>query len=269
MTATHPQRVGDDDSEPSGGEMPLREHLAELRSRLVRCAAAVVVGFAVGFAVHQPLLQVLKAPYCRLPAELRAGSQVLDGGCQLVFWDVLGAFFVILKVAAVVAVVIAAPVVFYQLWRFVTPGLRAVERRYALPFVVISQLLFAGGAVFSYFLLPRALRVLLGFAGEGVVSMMGVNEYLGFLLHMMIGFGVAFEVPLILITLVLMGVVNVEQLRRWRRGAIFLSFVGSAFITPTTDPFTMLLMAGPLVVFYEASVLVARFTTRRRSRVSA
>jgi sec-independent protein translocase protein TatC len=99
-------------------------------------------------------------------------------------------------------------VVFYQIWRFVTPGLRPVERRYAAPFIIISQLLFAGGAVFSYFILPRALEVLLGFAGRNIGSLLEANEYLRFLLHMMIGFGVAFELPLILISLVLMGAVT-------------------------------------------------------------
>lgn len=266
MTTTHPQRLGDDGQEPEGGQMPLREHLAELRTRLVRCAIAIVAGFAVGFAVHSPVFDVLIAPYCDLPSELRAGSDAIASDCTLQVWDVLGAFFLRLKAAAVVAVIVAAPVVAYQVWRFVTPGLRPVERKYALPFVVISQLLFAVGAVFSYFVLPRALRVLLSFAGENVTSLMGANEYLGFLLHLMIGFGLAFELPLVLITLVLMGVIGPDGLRRWRRHAIFGTFVAAAFITPTTDPITMTLMAGPLILFYEGSILVARFVGRRRAR---
>lgn len=266
MTATHPQRVDDDDQEPPGGQMPLREHLIELRMRLVRCVIAIVIGFLVGFAVHSPVFDLLIAPYCQLPADLRAGSDAIADSCTLQVFDVLGAFFLRLKAAAVVAVIVAAPVVAYQVWRFVTPGLRPVERKYALPFVVISQLLFVIGAVFSYFVLPRALQVLLSFAGDNVTSLMGANEYLGFLLHMMIGFGISFELPLILITLVLMGVIGVDGLRRWRRNAFFLAFVGSAFITPTTDPVTMLLLALPLVVFYELSILVARFLARRRAR---
>lgn len=270
MTATHPQRVGDDGEDPGdGGEMPLREHLGELRSRLVRSLLGVAAGFAIGFAIHTPVFDLLIEPYCQLPAELRAGSDALANDCTLQVFDVLGAFFLRLKAAAVVAIIVAAPVVAYQVWRFVTPGLRPVERKYALPVVVISLLLFAGGAVFSYLVLPRALEVLLGFAGENVTSLMGANEYLGFLLHMMIGFGVSFEVPLILITLVLMGVVGVDGLRRWRRYAIFIAFVAAAVITPTTDPFTMMLMAGPMVVFYEVSVLVARLVARRRAKVGA
>lgn len=265
MTAIHPQHAGDDGPEPDGGQMPLREHLAELRQRLVWCVVAVVIGFAIGFAVHTPVFDVLIAPYCNLPEQLRAGSDAIADDCTLQVFDVLGAFFLRLKAAAVVAVIVAAPVVAYQLWRFVTPGLRPVERKYALPFVIISQVLFASGAVFSYFVLPRALNVLLSFAGDNVTSLMGANEYLGFLLHLMIGFGIAFEVPLILITLVLMGVIGVEGLRRWRRHAIFGSFVGAAFVTPTTDPVTMTLMAAPLILFYEVSVLVARLVRRREN----
>jgi sec-independent protein translocase protein TatC len=267
MTATHPQRADDQGDEPGGGEMPLRDHLVELRRRLVWCLIAIVAGFGLGFAVHSPVFDVLIAPYCDLSPGLRAASDSLADECTLQIFDVLGAFFLRLKAAAVVAVVVAAPVVAYQVWRFVTPGLRSVERKYALPFLVVSQVLFALGAVFSYFVLPRALKVLLSFAGENVTSLMGANEYLGFLLHMMIGFGVAFEVPLILITLVLMGVLGVDGLRRWRRHAIFAAFVAAAIITPTTDPLTMTLMALPIVVFYEVSVLVARLVRRRRARV--
>ncbi len=252
--------------------MPLMEHLRELRTRIFKMAIAVGVGFAIGFALHVPILSILMEPYCGLPENLRAGEQAIataggfDTECTLHVFDVLGAFFLRLKAAAVVAVIVAAPVIFYQIWRFVTPGLRPVERKYALPFVLISQLLFAGGAVFSYFVLPRALEGLLGFAGDNVASVMGANEYLNFLLHMMIGFGVAFEVPLILITLVLMGVLSAAALRSFRRYAVFLGFVASAIITPTTDPITMTLLALPLIGFYELSLLVARLVERRRHK---
>jgi sec-independent protein translocase protein TatC len=252
-----------------GEEMTLYEHLDELRSRLFKAALAVVAAFVVGFVVRRPVFDLLIQPYCDLPSTLRAGSTVLDPiDCTLIFTDVLGAFFISLKAAAVVAVVLAAPVVFYQIWRFVTPGLRSVERRYALPFLVISQLLFAGGAVFSYFVIPRALEFLLGFAGPNIVSLMDANRYLSFILHTMIAFGVAFEMPLILITLSLMGVVRAEGLRRYRRHAIFGTFVAAAIITPTQDPLTMTLMAAPLVLFYELSVVVARVVERRRGRES-
>lgn len=258
------------DPEPDrfdASEMTLVEHLRELRMRLVRSVLAVVGGFIVGFIVHKPVFDFLVKPYCALPQELRAGSSGLDPDhCVLVFTDVMGGFFLSMKAAAIVAVVLAAPIVCYQIWRFVTPGLRPVERRYALPFLVISQLLFAGGALFSYYLIPKGLEFLLGFAGENIVSLMDANRYFTFLLQAMIGFGLAFELPLILIMLVLMGVLGSAQLRKARSGALFGIFVGAAVITPTQDPVTMTLMAIPLLAFYEISILVARVVERRRRR---
>jgi sec-independent protein translocase protein TatC len=272
MTATASQRDAEDFgvSDYHGEEMSLWEHLNELRSRLFKSAVAIALGFVVGFIFRDQVFNVLIQPYCELPSQLRAGSEALAlEGCNLVILDVLGFFFVSLKAAAVVAVVLAAPVVFYQIWRFVTPGLRPVERKYALPFLIISQLLFAGGAVFSYYVIPRGLEFLLGFAGPNVVSLMDADRYLSFMLHTMIGFGVAFELPLILIMLSLMGVVGSQSLRKNRRYAIFGIFVAAAIITPTQDPVTLSIMAGPLILFYEISILVARLVERRRARQGA
>ncbi len=249
-----------------GEEMTLFEHLEELRQRLFKSAAAITVGFVIGFVLRRQVLDILTQPYCALDPRLRAASSALGGEqCRLIFIDVTGAFFISLKAAAIVAVVVAAPAVIYQIWRFVTPGLRPVERRYAIPFVVITQLLFAGGAVFSYFIIPRALEFLLGFAGERVESLMDADRYLSFILHTMIAFGLAFEFPVILVILSLMGVVSAAALRKWRRHALFGTFVASAIITPTQDPLTMSLMAAPLVVFYEISILAARLIERRRA----
>jgi sec-independent protein translocase protein TatC len=270
MTATEQEPDAKDPRLYQGEEMTLFEHLAELRSRLFKSVVAIVVGMIVGFAIQRPLMALLTDPYCRLPNEIRAATATVTGeGCRLIVTDVLGHFFLVIKVSAVAAVIIAGPVIAYQIWRFVTPGLRPIERRYAVPFVVCSFLLFAGGAVFSYFILPRALEILLQFAGPNVVSLLDAREYISFMLHMMIGFGVAFEMPLILVTLIMMGVVGSQGLRKHRRHAIFGTFVASAIITPTTDPITMSLMAGPLVLFYEGSILFARFRERRQRRRSA
>jgi sec-independent protein translocase protein TatC len=141
-----------------------------------------------------------------------------------------------------------------------------VERRYAIPFIVVSQLLFAAGAGFSFFLLPRALGFLLGFAGEGILPLLDANQYITFILHTMVAFGVAFEFPLILIMLALMDVVHSGALRRYRRHALFATFVAAAIITPTQDPVTMTLMAAPLAVFYEVSIVAAALIERRRAR---
>jgi sec-independent protein translocase protein TatC len=253
-----------------GEEMTLVEHLRELRSRLFKCVVAIVVGMIAGFAVHRPLMNLLTGPYCQLPNEIRSATTTVAGeGCRLIITDVLGQFFLVLKVSAVGAIVIAGPVIAYQIWRFVTPGLRPIERRYAIPFFATSVVLFAAGAVFRYLILPRALANLRNFAGPPIVSLLDAGEYLRFMIHMMIGFGVAFEMPLILVTLILMGVVGSRGLRQYRRQAIFGTFVAAAVITPTTDPLTMSVMAGPLVLFYELSIVFARFMERRRRRAAA
>jgi len=248
-------------------EMSLVDHLRELRMRLGRSVLAVLIAFVGGFAVREPVFNFLVRPYCALPGGLRAGSTNLDSDrCVLVFTDVMGAFFLSMKAAAIVALVVAAPVVCYQIWRFVTPGLRPVERRYALPFIVISQLLFLGGAAFSYYMLPKGLAFLLAFAGDNIVSLMDANRYLTFLMQTMIAFGLAFELPLVLIMLVIMGVLSSQALRKARSGALMGIFVAAAVITPTQDPLTMSLMAVPLVAFYEISIIVARLLERRQRR---
>jgi sec-independent protein translocase protein TatC len=269
MTATaKPPRPPAD--EYVGEEMTLFEHLEELRQRIVKSAAAIAVGFVVGFVFQEPVFQLLIRPYCDLDPRLRAISQVFDPDrCQLIFTNVLGGFFLVLKSAAIVAVLIAAPVVCYQIWRFVSPGLRPVERRYALPFVLLTFVLFAGGAVFAYLVIPRGLEFLLAFAGPDVVSLMDANEYLGFILKMMLGFGLSFEFPLAIALFSLMGVLTAETLRRYRRHAIFAAFVLAAVITPTQDPFTMVVMALPLSVMYEGNVLFARLVERSRRRRAA
>jgi sec-independent protein translocase protein TatC len=272
VTATEPreQDVPADAQRYVGEEMTLVEHLEELRSRMFKAAVAVVLGFVVGFVLRNQVLEILSRPYCELPAQLReVSSRVGDEACALIFTDVLGAFFISLKAAAIVTVLLAGPAVCYQLWRFITPGLRPVERQYAVPFLVFSQLLFVAGGVFSYFLIPRALQFLLGFAGPNIVSLMDANRYLGFVLQTMIAFGVAFEFPLILIVLALMGVVTSAALRKYRRHALFGTFVAAAIITPTQDPATMSMMAAPLVAFYEISVVAARLIERRRRRAAA
>ena len=267
MTATAtPRDAGGAGVPPGPGEMTLFEHLNELRSRLFKSAVAVVLGFVIGFVFRHHVFSILIRPYCELDPALRAGSTLFDAErCQLIVTQPLAMFFISLKAAAVIAIVLAGPVVCYQVWRFVTPGLEPVERKYALPFVVISQLLFIAGAIFSYFVIPRGLEFLLSLAGPDVVALLDANEYLGFMLQVMLSFGLAFEFPLVLIMLSLMGVVTAASLRRWRRHALFGTFLAAAIITPTQDPMTMGLMAAPLVAFYEVSIVVARLIERRRA----
>ncbi len=254
------QSLGPDDA-VSRAQMPLLDHLRELRSRLLRALVALALGSAVGYVLFPHLLELLIAPYCSVPADLRP-----DGPCRLIALRPLEPFSVRIKTAVVVGLFLAAPVILYQLWRFVTPGLTRTERRWTWPFVVLSQLMFAAGIVFAYLVIPQGLRILLGLGGPGIAPMLSADEYLSFFLTMSVAFGLVFELPLVLIFLAIVGVVRASSLRRARPYAVVLMFIAAAFITPTTDAFTLMLLALPMVAFYELSIGAAWLIERSRRR---
>ncbi len=246
--------------------MTLFEHLAELRTRLFRAALALLVGAGVGYAVFEPVFAFLVGPYCDLPQALRDG---VTGDCQVLALRPLEPFSVRIKTSLVIGALIGAPVIFYQLWRFVAPGLTGREKKYSIPFVLLSQVLFGGGIVFAGFVLPQGLRVLLAMGGPGIAPALNASEYLSFILTTAVAFGLVFELPLVLVFLSLVGMVTARGLRRFRPYAVVLSAAGAALITPTTDPITMLALMGPMVLFYEASILAAWLIERGRRRRAA
>lgn len=270
-TASPDTGAGGDDRGRRTGEMTLVEHLVELRTRIFRSLIALAVGFGVGFVLREYVLDIIREPYCQLPGEVRAGPEAISGGdeCALIVLQVLDGLVISIKLAAIVAVVVAAPVVFYQVLRFIMPGLRPIEKRYAIPFLLAGWVLFIGGAAFAYFVIPRGLALLLSFAGEGITPVLSAREYVDFMLFTVVAFGLSFEFPLVLTVLVLTDVVTDEGLRKYRRHAIFLVFLAAAIITPTGDPLTMSAMAVPLLIFYEACVLLARWRARRRRLAGA
>ncbi|MHB8340084.1 MAG: twin-arginine translocase subunit TatC [Mycobacteriales bacterium] len=239
--------------------MSLVEHLQELRSRLAKALLAIFAGAIVGFIFFHPIFRLLEHPYCRLPQHDRALT-----GCKLIFTGPLDAFIVRVKVAAIGGVVLASPVWLYQLWGFITPALRRHERRFALSFVLSSLVLFAGGATLAFLTLNKALGFLLSFGGSGLQSLLDINRYLAYVQAMLFIFGVSFELPLVLVMLNLAGVLPAARLRKWRRWAIFLIFAFAAVATPSQDALTMLALAVPMTVLYEAAVVVARIHDRRR-----
>jgi sec-independent protein translocase protein TatC len=248
--------------------MSLVAHLRELRNRVAKALLAVLVATAIAFWWYEHGLgEFIRAPYCDLPAHLRYGGG--KAGCGLLVTDVFGGVFIRLKVAFLAGAVLSAPIWLYQLWAFITPGLKRNERRYAVGFVSASTLLFAGGAVLAYLFLGAGLRALLGLAGNGVVVALTAQDYIGFVLSVLIAFGVSFELPLVMVALNLVGVLSHETLARGRRWIFFLTIVFAAVITPTQDPFTMLAMALPMCVLFEVAIQIARIVDKRRARRDA
>ncbi|WP_448608527.1 twin-arginine translocase subunit TatC [Geodermatophilus sp. URMC 60] len=249
--------------------MTLVAHLTELRNRIAKALLALLVATAVAFWWYEHGLgDFIRAPYCGLPAELRYGGTA-DGGCGLLITDVFGGVFIRLKVSLLAGAVLSAPIWLYQLWAFITPGLKRNEKRYGVLFVLVSTTLFALGAVLAYVSLSAGLELLLGLAGEGTVIALTAPDYIGFMLSLLVAFGVSFEVPLVAVALNLVGVLSYEVLRGARRWIFFLTIVFAAFVTPTQDPFTMLLMAGPMIVLFELAIQMARFVDRRRAKRDA
>jgi sec-independent protein translocase protein TatC len=245
--------------------MSLVAHLTELRNRVAKALLVIAVATVLSFWWYEHGLGTfIRAPYCNLPAQLRYGGS--GAPCGLLITDVFGGVFIRLKVALLAGVVLSAPFWLYQLWAFITPGLKRNEKRYGITFVLVSTALFALGAVLAYLSLSAGLRLLLGLAGNGVIVALTAQAYIGFVLSLLIAFGVSFEVPLIAVALNLVGVLSYAVLSRSRRWLFFLTLVFAAFITPTQDPFTMLLMAGPMIVLFEGAIQIARVVDRRRAR---
>jgi sec-independent protein translocase protein TatC len=248
--------------------MTLVAHLTELRNRVLKALLAIAVATAVSFWWYEHGLgEFIRAPYCNLPADLRYGDP--DTGCGLLILDVFGGVFIRLKVAFLAGMVLSAPFWLYQLWAFITPGLKRNEKRYGIGFVTVSSLLFAGGAVLAYISLSAGLELLLSLAGDGVIVALSAPDYIGFVLALLVAFGVSFELPLIAIALNLVGVLSHEVLAKSRRWIFFLTVVFAAFVTPTQDPFTMLLMAGPMILLFELAIQVARVVDKRRAKREA
>lgn len=250
------------------------EHLTELRNRVVKAVIAIVIGGALGFSLYSPVLDRLVEPYCDQKAEQAeraeqrqdagsAGAESLDTGCRLVVTDPLESFSIRLKISAYLGLLFASPVVLWQLWRFITPGLYSNEKRYAIPFVLSSVLLFVAGAFLALYTFPKTLEFLAAFGGDNLTTLYAPGKYLGLLIFMMLAFGLGFEFPIVLTFLQLAKVLHWRQLAKFRRYAIVLIFVVNAIITPSGDPVTLLSLSVPMWLFYEISILIGRFVFKR------
>ena len=226
--------------------MSLIEHLEELRRRLIIIIAAVIVAATVGFVVSDPVLTLLRQP---LPADYRT----------LFFINVGGAFAVKVKIAVFVGIALAMPVVLFQVWRFVTPGLTRQERRIVWPLLIATLGLFGIGMAVGYVIIPFALAFLLGFAEPGLQPLLTINEYIGFVTTMMLAFGLVMEFPIVLILLARVGILSYTRIAAQRRFVILGIVIFAVVVTPGGDPFSPSILSAVMYVLFEASLQVIRF----------
>jgi sec-independent protein translocase protein TatC len=244
--------------------MPVLDHLRELRRRVIFIVLIVAAGAIVGWIFYGSILAFLKHPYCSVPAKYRYQPSGASG-CVLTYQGVLDGFTSRLQISVIAGALITAPLWLYQIWAFITPGLRKNERKYTLIFVSASSALFVAGMSLAYVVLTKGLNVLLRAGTSQTQAILTIPKYLGFVTMMLVAFGAAFELPLLVVMANFVGVLPASLLRRSRRIAIFLIFLFAAIATPTTDPFTMCAMAIPMVVLFEIAVRIASVHDRRKS----
>ena len=238
--------------EANSSAMTIFEHLAELRRRVMISALAFVLGAVASYALYSQVLTLLRRPLCHADPH----------HCSLYVTSPLEGFGTHLDITGYGGLLIASPVIIFQLWRFVTPGLKANERRYAIPFVIATLRLFLMGAYIAWLTFPHALGFLRAASGSGIQLILSPSKYINLLLALMAIFGLTFEFPVVLVGLELAHVVTPAQLRKFRRAAIIIIVIASGVLTPSSDPFSMLAMAVPMLVFYELSIIIGRLLKR-------
>lgn len=248
-------------AERDPGNMSLGDHLRELRKRLFISLAAVAVALIPAWFAYPWLVDFLNAPYC-------AAQQSLDpeATCKFLETNILDPFALRIRIAGWGAVILAMPVLLWQLWRFIAPGLFRKERRYAFAFVASGTVLFALGAAIAYYTLTKATQFLIGIAGNEVEVRAGIGNFTRLALLMMVSFGIGFQFPVVMVALQAIGIVTPQKLASWRRQAILLIVVLAAGITPSGDPFSLFALAIPMYFLFEVSILLGRLVNRRKRK---
>jgi sec-independent protein translocase protein TatC len=246
------------------GRMPLMDHIRELRNRIVKAAVAGLLGMVVGVVFFDRIYDFITAPYCRAVS----GCDIHNIGKTLIITGPLDGFYLRIKLAFIIGLVISSPIWLYQLWGFVAPGLYAKEKKYTYTFVGAAVPLFGLGFFFAVLMMGRGLHYLIELAPPNSTNLFTADTYLGYFLAMILGFGLCFELPLMLVMLNLIGVLPHSRFRKWRRVLIFLVFVFAGIASPSPDPITMLLLGLMCLVLVEAAEAIVYLNDRRRGRLT-
>ena len=229
--------------------MPLTAHLAELRLRLIWCLLALTVGFIVCYAFSDKIVAALQFPPTLVGSRIKVPLQIIAPA---------EAFMTYIKVALIAGLFLVLPVVLYQLWQFVAPGLLEHEKKYTVPFLVGSAVLFYSGGIIFYLVLPFIIHFLLSFATGDIRALLSVGYYVTFCVRLMIAFGLVFQLPIVVVFLTQLGLLSSRLLVRYFRHAVVLIFIIAAVLTPTTDPLSLLFMVLPMLLLYGLSILAAK-----------
>ena len=257
----HTQRQRDPE-----GRMPLMDHIRELRNRVVKMALALGAGMIVGFIFFNPVWKVIERPLCSATIRGQTGCKTL-GVNMLALDGPLDPFYLRVKVAVIVGVILSSPVWLYQIWAFIAPGLYAREKRWGYIFIGAAVPLFLAGVTLAYWSLGRSMHYLLGLTPHGVANILQVDQYMSFVMAMVLAFGIAFEVPLLIIMLNLAGILTHQRFKKWRRALIFGVFLIAGMANPSPDPTTMLILGGACAALVEVAEFIVWSNDRRRARL--
>ncbi len=240
-------------ADPTDRKMSFLDHLGELRKRILWSLLAIIAGLGIALNFTDRLMKFVRRPF----------DQAIPGQ-KLVFLSPTEAFWVYMKVALIAGCVLAMPVVLYQIWAFISPGLHTHEKRHAAPFVIVGSMFFLGGATFAQLVvIPFAMRFLVTFPGPDLTPMISIGSYVDFVLKFTLAFGAIFELPVLITLASMLGLVTPQFLAKNRKYAILINFILAAILTPTPDVFNQALMAGPLILLYELGIISARIFGRR------
>lgn len=258
------------EAELEEGRMPFFSHLVELRNRLRNAAICFVIGVVVSWFFAEDIYVWLRGPLDGAWHHAAINNPSLGDTTQMAFTSVVEPFWVYMSVALWSGIFVSSPLMFHQLWTFVAPGLYKKERRYGLGFAIISALFFVGGALFCYYLvLPNLYSYLLSYADKNNHPVLSMSTYFDLTKNMMLAFGVVFELPILIYFLAMVGLVTPRGLWKFNRWFIVLAFIIGAVLTPSPDVVSQIMMATPMIVLYNLSILVSFLALRKRARAAA